>query len=59
MDEKQAMTFVARCSTFMIDCINIYIVKQIVTIVPDSLVRNVREMIEVSEDNTDIQHCMI
>ena len=46
LDEKQAMAFIAICSTFMIDCINMYI-KNIVTIVPDSLVRNVREVIGV------------
>ena len=54
LDEKQAMAFIAICSTFMIDCINMYI-KNIVTIVPDSLVRNVREVIGVSEANTNIQ----
>ena len=38
----------------MIDCINMYI-ENIVTIVPESLVRNVREVIGVSEANTNIQ----
>ena len=53
LDEAQAMAFVAICSTFMIHCINMYI-KQVVPVVPDSLVRNVREMIDVSDTNTDI-----
>ena len=53
LDEAQAMAFVAICSTFMIHCINMYI-EQVVTVVPDSLVRDVREMMGVSEANTDI-----
>ena len=54
LDEKQAMAFVTVCSTFMIDCINMY-TKETVDIVPDSLVRNVRDMIELSENEKNIQ----
>ena len=53
LDEAQAMAFVAICSTFMIHCINMYI-EQVVTVVPDRFVRKVREMIGVSDSNTDI-----
>ena len=41
LDEAQSMAFVAICSTCMIHCINMYI-ENVVPVVSDSLVRNVR-----------------
>ena len=58
MDEKQAMACVAMCSTFMIDCIKMYI-QNIVYNVPNSLVSNFREMMGCLKKLTIYKHYKI